>query len=163
MSFQRIGLWCVVFCLVTPGRAAAASNDADFLQRALQNEVGQYDIGLIGERKASASAVKAFATRLADEGSSAVTQLKKIARVQRLSYDEDAELRAKAQYTDLEARKGSDFDQTLAHDAMIDANIEIDTFSDEAQHGSDPALRQFAAIELAKLRGDLKMSQDLGG
>lgn len=143
--------------------AAAGSPDADFFQSALKTEVGQYDIGLIGQRKAAAGPVKSFASQLASEGSSAVATLKKMASAQHVALQEDAELRAKAQYQDLEGRTGRDFDETLAHDAMIDANIALDAFTDEAQHGNDPALRRFAQEQLPKLRADLKMSQALGG
>jgi putative membrane protein len=148
----------IVWC-----RSAAAASDTDFVQEAMQNEVGQYDIGLLGQRKGSSPAVKGLGAHLAGEGSAAVEQLRKIASERHIAFAEDAELRAKAQYQDLESRAGRDFDQTLAHDATIDADIAMDTFADEAEHGSDPALRQFAAAELAKLRTDLKMSQDLGG
>jgi putative membrane protein len=154
----------VLFWAVTGApAAAAASSDADFLQTAMQDAVGQYDLGLIGEHRAAAPAVKGFAAQLAGEASSAVEELKKIAAAQHLPVEEDAHLRTKAQYVDLQARSGRDFDETLAHDSMIDANIAIDAFTDEAQHGSDPALRRFAAAQLPKLRADLKMSQDLGG
>lgn len=142
---------------------AAQSTDLDFLQSAIRAEVGQYDLGLLGERKAATPATKAFGGRLTGEASAAVARLRGIARAQRLNVQEDAALRAKAQYEDLEARAGSDFDQTLAHDAMIDADIALDDFADEAAHGTDPELRRFARAELPKLRADAKMSQDLGG
>lgn len=165
MSFRKLFLCCAVaFCAAAPIRAAAAQPaDADFLQSAIQTEVGQYDLGLIGARKASAPAAKDLGNRLSGEASAAVAELKNIARAQSLPYKEDAELRAKAQYQDLEGRSGSDFDRTLAHDAMIDANIALDDFIDEAQHGTDPALRRFAAAQLPKLRADAKMGRDLGG
>jgi putative membrane protein len=139
----------------------AVASDDDFLQSALKTEVGHYDLGLIGQQKGHA--VKGLATQLVGEASQAVALLKKIAREQHVDVVEDAELRTKAQYVDLQARTGRDFDETLAHDAMIDANIAIDAFTDEAQHGTDPALRRFAQAQLPKLRADLKMSQDLGG
>ncbi|HXF33414.1 MAG TPA: DUF4142 domain-containing protein [Candidatus Acidoferrales bacterium] len=155
----------VLSLLVASGAlpAAAGSSDADFLQSALKAEVGQYDLGLIGQRKGGAGTVKVFAAQLASEASSAVAALKKLAAAQHVAFQEDAELRTKAQYQDLEGRTGTDFDRTLAHDAMIDTNIALDAFADEAQHGSDPALRRFAQEQLPKLRADLKMSQALGG
>jgi|GEM_PF-2114701 putative membrane protein len=152
-----------LFALAVSGEARAASSDTDFLQSALRVEVGQYDIGLIGRRKAAARPTKAFAAQLEDEASVAVAALKKIASQEGVAVQEDAALRAKAQYQDLQGRSGRDFDRTLAHDEMIDANIAIDTFGDEARHGDDPALRRFAAAQLSKLRADLKMSRDLGG
>lgn len=166
MAFREMFLACAVaLCTaVTAGPASAATSaDTDFLQTAMQHAVGQYDLGLIGQRKAAARTVKDFAAQLADQASAAVDQLKKIAAVQHVAVQEDAHLRAKAQYVDLEGRSGRDFDETLAHDAMIDTNIAIDAFSDEAEHGSDPALRRFAQTQLPKLRANLKMSQDLGG
>jgi len=163
MRFRSLFAAGFVASVLTAALPAAAATDAEFLQSALRTEVGQYDLGLIGQRKAARAATKGFAMQLAGNASSAVDRLKKIARARHVDVQEDAELRAKAQYVDLEGRSGADFDQTLAHDAMIDTNIAIDNFTDEAQHGSDPDLRRFAQAELAKLRATLKMSQDLGG
>jgi putative membrane protein len=157
----KMRLFAALCALAALCPTPAVASDADFLQSALKTEVGQYGLGVIGQQKGHA--VKNFAVQLTGEASRAVDQLKNVARDQHVEVVEDAELRAKAQYVDLQGRTGRDFDETLAHDAMIDTNIAIDAFTDEAEHGIDPTLRRFAQAQLPKLRVDLKMSQDLGG
>lgn len=165
MTSGRLFALCsvVVFALYTGTSGFAETPDADFLQTALHMELDHYDIGLIGQRKARSGQVKGLSKALADSAANAVDRLKKIARAKDVKVDETPDLRARAQYSDLEGMAGRDFDQALAHDAMIDTNIAVDEFTDEAEHGRDPELRAFAQAELAKLREYARMSAALGG
>lgn len=166
MSVRALCAGCLIALLTfvaMPASATLSSQDRDFVEEALRIELGAYDLSLLAQHKASNGSPRELAARVGSEATSAYDALKEIAQHEHQEIPAKPDLRVSAQYGDLLPRSRSDFDQSFAHDVMIDANIALDTFDDEARHGSDPKLRAFAAAQAARLRDDAKAAEGLGG
>lgn len=148
--------------LVQRPASAASAQDGDFIQSAMRREIGAYALATLAQRKATGP-VRAFAAKLGDDAGAAVNALRSLAKEAGVSAPEVPALNESAQYDALGATSGGAFDRSLAHDVMIDANIALDTFSDEAAHGNDPRLRKFAAAQIPTLRAEVRGSESLPG
>jgi hypothetical protein len=146
-----------------PASATLSGQDQEFLRSALRIELGAYDLSLLATRKASGGSSRALAQRLSVESTGAYDALKTVAHKVGEPIPAAPDLRISAQYGDLINRSRDDFDQSFVHDIMIDADIALDTFDDEAAHGNDAQLRSFAASQAAQMRAAAKAAEGLGG
>lgn len=144
----------LAFALTVSGPAAAAlsSNDQSFVQDAQHDTLGVYAIASLAKNKAQDSTAKDLAAKALANASVATNFIRKYAATHGVQTDNKPSLQADNQYGDLSSSKGKNFDQTFASAMKVDANFAIDTYQDEAQHGSDPALRNFAKQQLSAMQ-----------
>jgi putative membrane protein len=143
-----------VFVVATTGLAVAAgtsSDDAAFVQSAQHDALGEYALAALAKGKAANPQAKALAARILTNADTANSFIKSYARTHDVDVDNKPSVRADEQYGEISSDSGSSFDQAFANAMHIDANIALDTYQDEAQHGSDPALRKFASEQAAFL------------
>jgi putative membrane protein len=144
---KRALISMAAFVVATTGLAVAAgtsSDDAAFVQSAQHDALGEYALAALAKGKAANPQAKALATLILTHADSANTFIKGYARTHDVDIDNKPSVRADEQYGDMSSDTGSSFDQAFANAMHIDANIALDTYQDEAQHGSDPTLRKFA-------------------
>lgn len=77
--------------------------------------------------------------------------------------EKKSDLRTAAQYSNVQGLSGKDFDRQFGKALYIDANLNLDNFSQQAQHGNDPALRTFAKKQLAELKRLAKATDQYKG
>ncbi len=144
----------LAFAAVLTGgvQAASSSNDASFVQSAQSELLGQYALATMAKSKAQDPQLKSIASTLATNAGTATQFLKTYAAQHSVSVDNKPTIRADAQYGDIQALKGKAFDQKYAMDLNTDAQMALSYFQDEAQSGSDPALKAFAKKEAAMLQ-----------
>jgi len=136
----------------SPTPSASISPDADFVQAAVQTEVGLYGLASLGQKKASDSKLKQLAKDLQKSTDEAYRFLDSYAKKHSIASQKKSELRAASQYSDLLTLSGKDFDRQFGKALYIDANIDVDNFSQQAEHGKDAALRAFAKKQVAELQ-----------
>lgn len=132
--------------------ASASSTDASFVQNAQSELLGQYALAAIARSKAQDPQLKSIASQLATNAGKATEFLKTYASTHSVSVDNKPTVRADAQYGDIQSLSGKQFDQKYAADLSVDAQMALSDFQDEAQSGSDPALKAFAKQEAALLQ-----------
>jgi putative membrane protein len=133
-------------------QSAVSSNDASFVQAAQSDLLGEYALAALASGKAANPRVKSFASQIATQTDKANIFIKKYAKEHDVSIANKPTLRADAQYGDLRALSHSAFDRRFAEDLNVDSQLSLSDFQDEAQSGSDPALRKFAKEEARLLR-----------
>ena len=138
--------------VLTGGAQAASSSDSSFVQSAQSELLGQYALATIAKNKAQDPQLKAIASQLAANTGTATQFLKTYASQHSVSIDNKPVIRADAQYGDIQSLSGKAFDQKYANDLNVDAQMALSEFQDEAQSGSDPALKAFAKKEAALLQ-----------
>ncbi len=138
--------------VLTGGAQAASSSDASFVQSAQSELLGQYALATMAKNKAQDPQLKTIASQLAANAGEATQFLKTYASRHSVPVDNKPTVRADAQYGDIQSLSGKAFDQKYAGDLNVDAQMALSYFTDEAQSGSDPALKTFAKKEAALLQ-----------
>ena len=139
--------------LLTPAvPAAVSSDDTSFIQSAQGDALGQYALASLAQNKTQDPKLKSLAEQIAMNANKANDFIKNYAKTHDVEVDNKPSLRATSQYGDISSLKGSSFDQTFANDIRIDTNIAQSDYQDEAQSGTDPALKAFAKQQLALLQ-----------
>jgi putative membrane protein len=153
----------LAFALATsvPAWSAVSSDDASFVQSAQHDALGQYALASLARSRAQNPTAKNLADEVATNAEDANDFIKSYAKTHSVTLDNQPSTRADNQYSNMQSDKGQQFDKEFANAIYIDSNISLDTYQDEAAHGSDPALRAFAKKELATLQQLSKTAQKL--
>lgn len=153
----------LAFTLATsvPAWSAVSSDDASFVQSAQHDALGQYALAALARGKAQNPTAKNLADEIAANSKEANDFIKTYAKTHSVTLDNQPSTRADNQYSNMQSDKGQQFDKEFASAIYIDANISLDTYQDEAVHGSDPALRAFAKKQLATYQQFSKAAQKL--
>jgi putative membrane protein len=153
----------LAFALATsmPAWPAMSSDDASFVQSAQHDALGQYALAVLARSKAENPTAKTLAVRVATNATAANDFIKTYAKTHAVPLDNQPSTRADSQYSNMQSDKGPQFDKEFASAIYIDSNISLDTYKDEAAHGSDPALRAFAKKQVAEFEQFSKTAQKL--
>lgn len=153
----------LAFALATsvPAWSSVSSDDASFVQSAQHDALGQYALAALARGRAQTPTAKALADQIAANAKAANDFITTYAKTHAVTVDNQPSTRADNQYSNISSDKGAQFDKEFANAIYIDANISLDTYQDEAAHGSDPALRDFAKKQLAALQQFSKTAQKL--
>ncbi len=141
--------------------ASISSTDATFVQTAQSDLLGQYALAAVAKKKAQDPQLKTVAATIASNAGQANDFLKSYATTHSVAVDNKPTIRADAQYGDIATLSGKAFDSKYASDLNIDAQMELSDFQDEAQSGTDPALKAFAKKEVAMLEQASSAAQKL--
>jgi predicted outer membrane protein len=132
--------------------AAISSDDASFVTTSQRMALGAYALASLAQKQAQTPTAKTLAKQVLTNSASATAFLKSYASSHNVQLDNKASLNALNQYGNIASAKGAAFDKAFGNAMHIDAKIAMDTYKDEAAHGSDPALRNFAKKQLAALQ-----------
>lgn len=144
-----------------PAAAAVSSNDADFVQTAQHEALGEYALASLAKNKAQDPAAKALAQKVLANAGQVNTFIKTFASSHAVPTDNKPSVRADEQYGNISSASGKSFDQAFANVVRIDVNIAIDTYQDEAHNGADATLRNFAKQQVAVLQQIVTASDKL--
>jgi putative membrane protein len=161
MRLAVIGTLAFILSAGMPARAALSSDDASFVQAAQHDALGNYALASLARGKAQNPQAKQLATQILTDATQANDFIRTYAKSHAVTLDNQPSVRADNQYSNISSDKGSSFDKDFANAVYIDSNIALDTYKDEAAHGSDPALRAFAKKQLAALQTFSKTAQKL--
>jgi putative membrane protein len=154
MKRLRLGTLVLVACTALGAAsvsAATSTDDTSFLQTAKSEALGQFALASAAQSKAQDPAVKALAAQVATNADKANKFVTAYAKAHSVTVEDKPSLRATSQYGDIADLKGKDFDQAFAKAIKIDANIALSDYQDEAEHGGDPALKNFAKQQASML------------
>lgn len=161
MRLAVISTLAFVLAASIPAWSAVSSDDASFVQSAQQHVLGQYALAALARGRAQDPGAKALAEQVAANAAQASLFIKSYAKTHAVTLSNQPSLHASNQYSNISSEKGTSFDHGFAKAIYVDANMSIDDFKDEASHGSDPALRDFAKKQLAALQQFSKTAQKI--
>lgn len=145
------------------GQASAALSSADrtFAQKAASAGLGEIQAAQAAQQKSSSPQVRQFANRMITDHTQANDELQQIAQQENLTLPSQPDPQDRSAMQRLSGMNGPAFDKGYAQQQVRDHQQAVALFQREANSGSDPALKQFAAKTLPTLRQHLQMAQAL--
>jgi hypothetical protein len=161
MKRTMLALLAAVLACASAGTARADSADADFVQKAQSDLLGQYALAELAKAHTSDPSILALANEVAQNASASNRFLMSYAKSHDIALQNKPTTRADAQYGDMSSLSGTDFNHRFAQDLYADTQLQDSDFSDAS--ASDPVLKSFAKREDAQIQKIGAQAQKLGG
>lgn len=143
-----------------PSRSSVPSSNPPMSER-VPGTTNEVTLGKLAAEKGSTDAVKQFGQRMVDDHTKANEELKKIATAQSLSIPDSIDKKHQSRVDKLSKLTGAEFDRAYIKDQLKDHQQDVREFQDEAQNGSDAAVKDFAGKTLPTLQEHLAMVKEL--
>ena len=138
-----------------------AANDASFVTAIAQANLGEIAEAHLALQQSKSQAVQNFAQQMITDHQKLQDQLTQIAQAHNATVPTDPGETVQAQITALQAMHGYRFDHAYLHDQITDHQMALQTAQDEAQNGTDPALKQYAQTGAPIIQSHITMAQQL--
>jgi len=136
-------------------------NDKAFVRDAAEGGMTEVELGKLAQDKATSDAVKQFGQKMVDDHTKANDELKKVAGAESITIPEKLDSKHQARVDKLAKLSGDEFDRAYVKDQLKDHEQDVHEFSEEAQSGSDAAVKNFASQTLPTIQQHLAMVKDL--
>jgi putative membrane protein len=148
-----------------PGNTADAMptrvDDKKFAKDAALGGMTEVELGKLAAQKGSSDAVKQFGQKMVDDHSKANQELKQVASLEKIDLPNSIDSKHQSRIDKLSKLDGPSFDKAYIKDQVKDHKQDVSAFQSEAQSGTDPNVKQFAAKTLPVLQGHLSLVKDL--
>ena len=147
------------------GLAAAPLLSADdaWMMKVAKGGMAEVELGKLASEKATTDAVKQFGQRMATDHSKANEELKALAANKKVTLPAEIAPEDKALRDRLTRLSGPAFDQAYMRAMVSDHVKDVNAFKMEANSGTDPDVKAWAAKTLPTLEQHLKMAREAGG
>jgi putative membrane protein len=145
----------------TPEMAPAKVDDKKFLKEAALGGMTEVELGKLAAQKASSEDVKQFAQKMVDDHTKMGDQLKQVASKDNITLPDALDSKHQSQINKLSKLSGADFDKAYAKEQLKGHQSDIKDFTAEAQSGTDPNVKAFAASALPTLQQHLELAKNL--
>jgi len=136
------------------------SADHSFAMKALEGGMAEVELGKLATQRASNDKVKQFGQRMVDDHSKAGDELKSIASQKGITAPMSLDAKAEASKNKLSSLSGAAFHKAYMQDMVSDHKKDIAEFEKEANSGTDPEIKAFAAKTLPTLKEHLQLAED---
>jgi putative membrane protein len=136
-------------------------DDKTFVKEAAIGGLTEVELGKVAAQKASSDAVKQFGQKMVDDHSKANDQLKEVATKAGFEVPASPDSKHQRRIDKLSKLSGTEFDRAYIKDQLKDHKEDVNKFQQEAQGGTNPAIKNFAAQALPTLQQHLQMVQQL--
>ncbi|MGH9583426.1 MAG: DUF4142 domain-containing protein [Bryobacteraceae bacterium] len=136
-------------------------NDKKFLRKAAEGGMAEVALGKLAAEKGSTPAVKQFGEKLVNDHTQANNELKQVAANEKIQIPDSLDAKQQRQVSKLSALSGQKFDKAFLKDQVKDHRKDVREFRNEAQGGSNPAVKQFASKVLPVLEEHLSIAKNL--
>jgi putative membrane protein len=133
---------------------------APFASTAAQSNIAEMRMADLAQTKTTSPQVKNLAQHLATDHAKANEQLKEVAAKMNLTLPDKMNAEDQAEYNRLSNMSGSEFDKAYTRAQVKDHKAVIARYRHEADNGTDPELKQYAANTLPLLERHLQMSKN---
>jgi putative membrane protein len=160
---NRIG---IIFLFIVTGAllfiACSKNKDsAAFAKEAAQGGKAEVEMGRLAVERGARPEVKQFGQRMIDDHSKANNELMQIAARKNIQLPKEVSSEQKEMMDKLSKRSGADFDKEYV-DAMVeDHEHDVKAFEEQAEEGTDPDIKQFAAKTLPTLKQHLELIRSI--
>lgn len=131
---------------------ATDEKSSEFLVRAANSGMAEVELAKIAQSKATLSDVKKFAAMLEKDHSGANSQVKAFAAQRNVTLPDSISADKRDMITDVEKRKGKDFDKEYIDRMIKSHNDGIDLFENARSNATDVDIKNFADKTLPTLR-----------
>lgn len=138
-----------------------SQQDTEFAQKAAESGKGEVAASQLALSKAANEPTRQFARTLVNDHQMANAQLERIAETQGLQLPAQPSPTDQKEMNDLRGLDGPAFDKAFGQNEVKDHEKAIALFEQEAQSGTDPALRAFAENTIATLRQHLQTARQV--
>lgn len=122
-----------------------STRDASFLNGSAASGIAEVQLGELAAKRASSPAVRRFAQQMVSDHSQANAQLMQLAHSKQISPSTTLDAAHQQTLDRLQGLKGRAFDKAYVDGQVDDHQTTLDLFQGEAQNGTDPDVKAFAA------------------
>jgi putative membrane protein len=142
-------------------RSNNAGKDDDFVKEASSGGMMEVELGKYAEQNALSQRVKNFGAMMVRDHTKANEELKSLATSKNLDLQGSMDDTHFEKVSDLQKKRGADFDKEYMKSMVDDHQEDIDEFKKQAENGSDPELKAFAAKTLPVLQAHLDSAKNI--
>jgi putative membrane protein len=136
-----------------------AAGDTTFVTKAAQGGMAEVQMGQLAKEHAANQAVKNFGQKMIEDHTRINNELKQIATNKGIALPTGLDSKDQSTYDRLSKLNGPAFDKAYLEDMVRDHRADITEFNHEADRGTDPDLKAFAAKTLPTLEGHLQLAE----
>ena len=133
--------------------------DNDFAAKAAETNLAEIRMADLAMKTTTSPRVKDLAQRLESDHAKANTQLKEIAGKENITLPNKLDAKDQVEYDKLSKMTGREFDKAYTRAQVRDHKAVIIVFRREAEHGTDPELKKYAADTLPTLEHHLQLAE----
>ena len=141
--------------------AAQAMSDREFMTEAASGGRLEVELGNLATQRAASDAVRQFGQRMVTDHGKASMELAALATRKGIQLPQSLMATHAAVRDRLATLSGSEFDRAYMQEMVRDHNEDVAAFQREAQSGTDPDVRAWAAQTLPTLQQHLAMAQSV--
>lgn len=131
-----------------------------FATTAAEGNIAEIKMADMAQGKTSSPEVKNLAQHLATDHTKANNELKQIAAKMNMTVPDKMNAKDMEEYNRLNAMSGPEFDKAYTRAQVREHRADIAEYRREADHGTDPELKQYAANTLPVLERHLQMAKN---
>jgi putative membrane protein len=150
---------CVLAVVLAVG-CSSAKDSSKFAANAAQGGMAEVEMGRLASEKAQNAAVKEFGQRMVADHSRANEELKGAASKKGIQLPADLNSHQKSEMEKLSKLSGPDFDKAYMSAMLKDHEEDVKAFQTQANQGTDPEIKAFAAKALPTLQAHLQLARD---
>jgi putative membrane protein len=133
--------------------------DATFINAAGTAGIEEVKFGQLAEQKATTRAIRAFATQMVTDHTTANDKLIALANAKQMTPPSSMDTMHDQAYSDLDSTRGRAFNKLYMDGQVADHEQVVEAFKGEVQNGTDPDVTAFARQMLPILERHLQMAK----
>jgi putative membrane protein len=138
-----------------------STSDAAFMTKAARGGMAEVQLGELAQRNGSSAAVKRFGQQMVADHGRANQEMVALAQQKQITPPGGIGAEHQRTYDDLAKLRGGAFDRAYAQAMVKDHEDDLRDYRTEAQGGTDPDVRAFAARHVPILEEHFRMAQRL--
>ena len=138
-----------------------STTDATFMTTAARGGLAEVQMGQLAQRNGRSAAVKQFGQQMVSHHGRSNQEMIALAQQKQITPPSTMGAEHQRIYDDLAKLRGSAFDRAYAQAMVRDHQEDLRAYQAEAQNGTDPDVKAFAARHVPILQEHLRMAQRL--
>jgi putative membrane protein len=161
MILSTLGAAAIAAMPLCARAADVSKTDAEFLKMAAEADMTTTHIGKMAEDRAATTEIKDYGKKLAQDHTSDYGQVAELAAKVGADVPKGIDKVDDRQIASLDKLKGKTFDRTFLTQETAEHERLIKAFQQEAEHGSNADIKDYANKALPVIQGHLHDAQDL--
>jgi putative membrane protein len=140
---------------------SSAKDSTKFAAKAATGGLAEVELGKLAVEKGADASVKEFGQRMVADHTRANAELKAVAAKKNIQLPADLTSEQKEMRDKLAKLSGAEFDKEYMEDMVKDHEEDVEDFKTQAEKGTEPDIKSFAAKTLPTLQSHLQMAQEV--
>lgn len=135
--------------------------DKEFVQKAVQGNLAEVQMGQLALQKSNNDDVKQFAQKMVDDHTKLEDQMKQVAQQLKVKAPDSPSSKQKSAMKKLQALNGDDFDKAYIKEMVKDHEQDDKAFKEEAKNSPNPGMKQVVGQDEQVINHHLEMIQQI--